>query len=151
MTLLCSLKNGTKKEVYVPIEPPLKGYDDVKPRLLDMKATAQEKLGMVSFFRVSCLLSLNLEKIKVPRIMSFRFPSDAFGTGLFIGVLLYLFVAPIDGRSAWYEPARLVYSMIGSKPVTWTTYIIGVTHALETAYTYTLCRKHTGFLTGVSS
>ncbi|KAG6875100.1 hypothetical protein C0992_005206 [Termitomyces sp. T32_za158] len=40
-------KNGTKKEVHVPIDPPLKGYEDVKPRLLDMKATAQEKLGMM--------------------------------------------------------------------------------------------------------
>ncbi|KAG6875963.1 hypothetical protein C0993_006548 [Termitomyces sp. T159_Od127] len=134
MTLLCSLKNGTKKEVYVPIEPPLKGYADVKPRLLDMKATAQEKLGM----------------IKIPRITSFRFPPDAFGAGFFVGAVLYLFFTPIDGRSAWYEPARLVHSMIGSTPVTWTTYILGVTHLLETVYTYTLCRKHTSFITGVA-
>ncbi|KAG5353333.1 hypothetical protein C0989_008057 [Termitomyces sp. Mn162] len=78
-------KNGAKKEVYVPIEPPLKSYDDVKPRLLDMKATAQEKLGM----------------IKVPQISSFRFPVDALGPASFGGALLYLFFAPIDGRSFW--------------------------------------------------
>ncbi|KAG6871696.1 hypothetical protein C0995_001217 [Termitomyces sp. Mi166 len=125
-------KNGTKKEVYVPIEPPLKGYDDVKPRLLDMKATAQEQLGM----------------IKAPHIASFRFPPDAFGSACVIGALLYLFFAPIDGRSPWYEPARLVHSIIGPAPVNWATYIIGVTHVFETAYTYTLCRKHTGLLTG---
>jgi hypothetical protein len=47
MTLTCTLKNGSKKEVYIPIEPPLRGYDDVKPRLLEMKALAQEGLGMV--------------------------------------------------------------------------------------------------------
>ena len=47
MMLTCTLKNGNKKEVYIPIEPPLRGYEDVKPRLLEMKAFAQEGLGMV--------------------------------------------------------------------------------------------------------
>ena len=47
ITLSCLLKNGAKKQVRIPIEPPLKGYDEVKPRLLEMKAIAQEKLGMV--------------------------------------------------------------------------------------------------------
>lgn len=47
MTLTCTLKGGAKKEVYIPIEPPLRGYEDVKPRLLEMKALAQEGLGMV--------------------------------------------------------------------------------------------------------
>jgi hypothetical protein len=47
MTLNCTLKSGGKKEVYVPIVPPLKGYEDVKPRLIEMKALAQEGLGMV--------------------------------------------------------------------------------------------------------
>jgi hypothetical protein len=53
MTLTCRLKSGTEKVVRVPFEPPLSGYDDVKPRLLAMRAEAQEKLGMVCFF---CLL-----------------------------------------------------------------------------------------------
>jgi hypothetical protein len=47
INLSCKLKDGSKKDVVVPIEPPLKGYDDVKPRLLEMKALAQEGLGMV--------------------------------------------------------------------------------------------------------
>ena len=47
MTLTCTLKNSQKKVVVVAIEPPLSGYDDVKPRLLEMKALAQEGLGMV--------------------------------------------------------------------------------------------------------
>jgi len=47
MTLVCTFKNGEKRDVRVPIEPPLKGYEDVKPRLLEMKAFAQEGLGMV--------------------------------------------------------------------------------------------------------
>jgi hypothetical protein len=48
MTLTCTLKNATKKVVVVAINPPLKGYDDVKPRLLEMKALSQEGLGMVT-------------------------------------------------------------------------------------------------------
>lgn len=53
MTLTCTLKSGEKKPVRVAIEPPLSGYDDVKPRLLEMKAKAQEGLGMVSVLVVS--------------------------------------------------------------------------------------------------
>jgi len=48
ITLSCELKSGERKQVRIAIQPPLKGYDDVKPRLLEMKAIAQEKLGMVS-------------------------------------------------------------------------------------------------------
>jgi hypothetical protein len=48
MTLTYSVK-GTKEKkiVRVPFDPPLSGYEEVKPRLLGMKAEAQEALGMV--------------------------------------------------------------------------------------------------------
>jgi hypothetical protein len=49
MTLNCTMQNGGKKTVSIPISPPLKGYEDVKDRLLEMKALAQEGLGMVWF------------------------------------------------------------------------------------------------------
>ena len=47
MSLAYQLKNGENGQVHVPFNPPLAGYDDVKPRLLSMKADAQEDLGMV--------------------------------------------------------------------------------------------------------
>jgi hypothetical protein len=47
MTLTCILIDGEKQVVTVAIQPPLKGYKDVKPRLLEMKAMAQQGLGMV--------------------------------------------------------------------------------------------------------
>ncbi len=47
MTLTCILNDGEKKVVTVAIQPPLNGYEDVKPRLLEMKALAQQGLGMV--------------------------------------------------------------------------------------------------------
>lgn len=40
-------KGEEKKEVRVQFDPPLAGYEEVKPRLLAMTADAQESLGMV--------------------------------------------------------------------------------------------------------
>lgn len=39
---------GEKRVVRVVFEPPLSGYEEVKPRLLGMKADADEALGTVS-------------------------------------------------------------------------------------------------------
>ena len=51
MTLTCTIKGSSqKKVVVVTIDPPLSGYEEVKPRLLAMKADAQEGLGMVRSF-----------------------------------------------------------------------------------------------------
>jgi len=38
---------GEKISVRIEFEPPLSGYEEVKPRLLSMKADAEESLGMV--------------------------------------------------------------------------------------------------------
>lgn len=42
--------NTGKKSVRVSFDPPLSGYEEVKPRLLSMTADAQESLGMVCSF-----------------------------------------------------------------------------------------------------
>lgn len=36
-----------KVPIRIKFEPPLSGYEEVKPRLLSMKADAEEALGMV--------------------------------------------------------------------------------------------------------
>jgi hypothetical protein len=38
------------KSVSVEFDPPLSGYEEVKPRLMQMKADAEEGLGMVCLF-----------------------------------------------------------------------------------------------------
>lgn len=64
MTLAYKIKGSdAKKQVVVPIVPPLSGYDDVKPRLLEMKAKAQEGLGMVG-----SLLTLEKAELTVTRL-----------------------------------------------------------------------------------
>lgn len=40
---------GGKKEIRVPFNPPLAGYDEVKGRLLQMKVDAEDALGMVRY------------------------------------------------------------------------------------------------------
>ncbi|KAK0206562.1 hypothetical protein DFS33DRAFT_1381672 [Desarmillaria ectypa] len=134
MTLTCTLSNGLKKEVVVVLEPPLKGYEDVKPRLLEMKALAQEGLGM----------------IKAPHITTFRFPTtvNTWFTVLLVGSLLYIDISSSHPESPLYLPGRLARSYIGSylKPMLWS--VAGI-HALESLYTLHLCRKHhTGVVVG---
>jgi hypothetical protein len=62
MTLTYSVK-GTKEKraVKVSFDPPLLGYEEVKPRLLGMKAEAQEGLGMVRPQSPHPLLSLSAQ------------------------------------------------------------------------------------------
>lgn len=52
MNLAYSLKSGGVGSVHVKFDPPLAGYEEVKPRLLAMKADAQEALGMVRFYPI---------------------------------------------------------------------------------------------------
>jgi hypothetical protein len=50
MDLSYQLKNDPKwRDVSIEFDPPLSGFEEVKPRLLSMKVTAEEGLGMVSF------------------------------------------------------------------------------------------------------
>jgi hypothetical protein len=49
MTLVYKLKSGESNTTRVSFDPALSGYEEVKPRLLSMKAEAQEGLGMVRF------------------------------------------------------------------------------------------------------
>jgi len=131
MTLTCTLKGGAKKEVRVAIEPPLSGYEDVKPRLLEMKAFAQEGLGM----------------IKAPQITFFEFPRDARISAVL--VLITFFLHFFKGQSSIFGTiADFVISYTGTSIVTFSYWFIIVTHIPESLYMYSLCRRHTGFLLG---
>jgi len=134
MTLTYSVK-GTKEKkiVRVPFDPPLSGYEEVKPRLLGMKAEAQEALGM----------------IKTPQITSFRLPAKAAGTPVLYASLLYLTYTDIN-PSALFVPARAINTWIGgysTMKLVWQGLV--VIHALESLYTLSLCKRHrTGFVVG---
>ncbi|KAJ7485069.1 hypothetical protein B0H11DRAFT_2157375 [Mycena galericulata] len=127
MTLTCTLKNGSKKEVLVPIDPPLAGYNDVKPRLLEMKAVSQEGLGM----------------IKSPQITEFHLPPRGIGAAVILNTLLpYGAFAPSDDSSPLFIPAQFLHSYIGPKAWKIAFGILVAAHLLESLYTLHLCRKH---------
>jgi len=131
MTLTCTMKGGSKKDVRVPIDPPLSGYEDVKPRLLEMKAFAQEGLGM----------------IKAPKITSFEIPSTyAYISGVVCTAVLYLhFIQPLSLPS--FIPSDGQYAI--QFFFKFSAWVIFVLHSLESLYTFHLCRKHsTGLLVG---
>ncbi|KAJ6632444.1 hypothetical protein B0H10DRAFT_1901806 [Mycena sp. CBHHK59/15] len=127
MTLTCTLKDGSKKQVVVAIDPPLKGYDDVKPRLLEMKALSQEGLGM----------------IKSPKVTSFYLPPRGNILAFFFWTIFpYGAFSPSDSASALVAPAQFLHSYISPK-----AFKIGIAvslgvHLLESLYTLSLCRKH---------
>ncbi|KAJ6552064.1 hypothetical protein DFH09DRAFT_1366453 [Mycena vulgaris] len=127
MTLTCTLKNGSKKEVVVVIDPPLAGYDDVKPRLLEMKAISQEGLGM----------------IKSPQITAFHLPPRGINAALlFYSLLPYGAFAVSDGQSPFFAPAQFLYSYVSPKTFKIFLAIVFGVHFLEGLYTLSLCRKH---------
>jgi len=133
MVLACSVKGAKeKKMVRVPLDPPLLGYEEVKPRLLAMKAEAQEGLGM----------------IKAPQITSIRFPSTSMFSIAFYLTLLYL-TYPNISTSTLFDPARAVSAHIGgysTMKMAWQG--TSIIHALESLYILSLCKKHTGFVLG---
>jgi len=135
MTLTCKLKDGSPKVVKIVIEPPLSGYDEVKPRLIKMKAEAQEGLGM----------------IKAPQISTFRLPPGAAISAGAILLLCYCTYFPRDSTSPLFRPARFLWTMTGgdrTMSISWA--VVWILHGLESLYTFTICRKHhTGFITGV--
>jgi hypothetical protein len=151
MTLKCKLKDGSLKTVQIAIEPPLSGYDEVKPRLIKMKADAQEGLGMVCLFVPRDNYSLFFQ-LKVPQISTFRLPPGAAISAGLIMLLCYCTYFPRDSDSLLFRPARSLWTMIGGDRalrIAWAVLLIP--HALESLYTFTLCRRHrTGLVTGVS-
>jgi len=152
--LVCTLKTGGTKDVRVKFSPPLSGYDEIKPRLLGMKADAQQGLGMVcSDVCLSFFCYLPSRKIKAPRIASFEFPST---TSAYVGTAFAVVVTGVwfgYGKSLpFLSPfADKVVSYVGSTFFNYVAPTLLVTHALEAVYTLSLCLKsRTGPLVAVS-
>ncbi|KAJ7140055.1 hypothetical protein C8R43DRAFT_1018796 [Mycena crocata] len=126
MTLTCTLKTGAKKVVIVRIDPPLAGYDDVKPRLLEMKAISQEGLGM----------------IKSPQIKTFHFPPRGIDVAIFFSILSFGAFAPTEGESGLVAVTQIMHSYLSQKTfmILWAG-TLGI-HFVESLYTLYLCRKH---------
>ncbi|KAJ7935557.1 hypothetical protein B0H13DRAFT_2226973 [Mycena leptocephala] len=127
MTLSCKLVDGSTKDVVISFKPPLKGYEEAEPRLLEMKALSQEGLG----------------KAKPPQIRTFRLQPTGIPDGTFIFTLFpYLMFSPPRSDSPLFIPAHFVQSYVDVKYIGM-AFLAGVGwHALNTVYTLSLCWKH---------
>ncbi|KAJ7083989.1 hypothetical protein B0H15DRAFT_849664 [Mycena belliarum] len=127
MTLTCTLKNGSKKEVVVAIDPPFAGYDDVKPRLLEMKALSQEGLGM----------------IKSPQIKQFHWPPRGYTFNIISYIVIFsgAFVAS-NSNSPLSSAAHFLHSYVSQRAFKIVLAVVVGSHVLESSYTLSLCWKY---------
>jgi formate hydrogenlyase subunit 4 len=73
-----------------------------------------------------------------------------------LGILVYCTLATVkpipQAESSIFDYGRLLVSYVGGLAaikVSWG--IVGVLHPLEALYAFSVCRKHTSFVVGVSS
>ncbi|KAG2087919.1 uncharacterized protein F5147DRAFT_727407 [Suillus discolor] len=137
MTLVYKLKSGQSNTSRVSFDPPLSGYEEVKPRLLSMKAEAQEGLGM----------------LKAPQITTFRIPRTSVFTGILLFAYFYFLSppapdttflsVPVTTVNAFFSPAHAFRNATGLGLSFRTACAIFCTiHGAETFYTWSLCRQY---------
>ncbi|KAJ8595458.1 hypothetical protein M405DRAFT_727982 [Rhizopogon salebrosus TDB-379] len=138
MTLLYKLKSGESKTIRVPFDPLLSKYEDVKPRLLGMKAEAQEGLGM----------------IKTPQLTSFRFPRLGGLISVLCTLTYFYFLSPpppgttfldipVSTMDALFAPAHVFRSTTGFGLAFGTALaVMGSIHSAEALYSWYLCRHY---------
>ncbi|KAI0299974.1 hypothetical protein B0F90DRAFT_1630535 [Multifurca ochricompacta] len=129
MVLEYKIKDSPNKPQVVRVEfdPPLLGYEEVKPRLLSMKADADEALGTA----------------KAPHITHFELPSKIWITSSLLLLLIYGTYMPQNPDGKFWWLARTLRSSIFPDaffPPTWA--FVYVAHFAEGAYAATLARKH---------
>jgi len=118
-----------KISIRIGFEPPLSGYEEVKPRLLSMKAHAAEALGMAP----------------VPRITKFTITSRAWlVTGALMTLLTYVTLSP---PLSSVVPSHLyagsfIRDIVGDGVVKLAWGIVVVTHTAESLYTAKLVKRH---------
>lgn len=130
MDMSYTLKGQTAPlSVRIPFDPPLVGYEEVKPRLMSMKVDAEEALGMA----------------KNPVISEFSVPWGLLLRGPLIPEILLIFLTfssstyALWGRS-YVEPYGLIKFGWG---------VMLATHIPESIYILSLCKKHqTGLANG---
>ncbi|TFK24455.1 hypothetical protein FA15DRAFT_669558 [Coprinopsis marcescibilis] len=145
ITLKCTPKARPQDKdsllVVVPIEPALSGYEAVKPRLLEMKALAQEGLGM----------------LKAPKVTEFRLPFDYHPTFTTITAALVAVTFGAHFIGSWADPTSTadspalawalaplwgLRSLLGGPALRFNFWAVGTVHLLESLYTGWLCYNH---------
>lgn len=145
------------KECRVVFDPPLAGYEEVKPRLMNMKGEAEEELGMVRPTSILCLTfvsnSFIRSQVRAPQVTSFRWSSKYITTAVAVTFLIYTTLAPISASSEYgplFAPGNIILSYLPSWSLKFSWGMVVGFHSLEALYVLYLCKKHsTGLLVGV--
>ncbi|KAI0685319.1 hypothetical protein BC835DRAFT_1514180 [Cytidiella melzeri] len=125
--------NAGKNEIRVPFQPPLAGYEEVKPRLLSMKVDAEEALGMMKAPQITDFQWHSSFNKSVPIVLSMVLLTFLPGPTSPLGSTSGPAIAPVEYiREHWFGSTGLTYL--------WSVYF--VVHGLESLYTLHLCRKH---------
>ncbi|KIJ46595.1 hypothetical protein M422DRAFT_165006 [Sphaerobolus stellatus SS14] len=134
MTLAYVLKGGEKKEVSIKFDPPLAGYEEVKPRLQEMKLDAEESLGMV----------------KRPPITAFELRREAFITLVVMAFLLYVTFSYSQPTSTIWNFDPWLRNTVGPTSMKLSWGIVIFLHSLEALYVASVCKRHsTGLALGL--
>jgi len=130
------LPSSKPQVVRVEFDPPLLGYEEVKPRLLAMKADADEALGTV----------------KAPQITHFELPFKIWTTTSLILLLIYTTSAPILPHHHHHDDSNFYFWWLARTlryggffpdvffPTVWA--FTCVVHLGEGFYAATLARRH---------
>jgi len=136
--LLSYQSDAGKSQVRIPFDPPLSGYEEVKPRLLSMKVDAEESLGMTH----------------APQITVFHLPRGCLPVLLVVLVAIYVSLAPPPSTlnlPVYWLPGSLVRNFVGGTLLKFAWALFFFIHFLESLYTLLLVRRHkTGFLLGAA-
>jgi hypothetical protein len=145
--------------VRVDFDPALLGYEEVKPRLLGMKADADEALGTVREnpyirFQVASPTTHSsspfpkktvstTSQVKAPQITHFELPFQIWITTSLLLLLIYATSMPPDSHGKFWWLARTLRPGIFPdwtiRPLWWFVY---VAHSVEGFYAVSLARKH---------
>lgn len=148
-----SLASSKPQVVRVEFDPPLLGYEEVKPRLLGMKADADEALGTVREKSHSLRFpqpthhstqQKNDPQVKAPQITHFELPFQIWITTSLLLLLIYTTIAPPDshGSKFWWLARTLcpgIFPEWAPRPI-WA--FVVVAHSAEGLYATTLARRH---------
>jgi hypothetical protein len=146
----------------VEFDPPLLGYEEVKPRLLGMKVDADSALGTVRpippfdslRFRRALKPPTTIHfsqivdiQVKAPQITHFELPFQIWTTASLLLLLIYISSAPrpdsnLNHAKFWWLARTICPGIFPSWmiPLSWA--IVVIAHTGEGAYAATLTYKH---------
>jgi hypothetical protein len=167
-----ALRSIKPQVVRVEFDPPLLGYEEVKPRLLGMKADADEQLGTVrpnnpppkslpqlnqklaspsARHNIRIIIFCLCLQVKAPQITHFELPFQIWTTASLILLLIYTSSAPPPDSSAdsshhvtkfWWLARTLVPGIFPKWILPPIWAFTFIVHGGEGVYMATLVRKH---------